>query len=308
MNAVRFHEYGPADVLRYEEAERPTPRAGEALIRVAATTFNAVDAGIRGGYLRDAIPVQLPHVPGIDVAGTVEALGPGGGEPRIGDRLIAFLPMVADGAAAEFVVVPADVLAPAPTSIPLADGAAIPSVGLTAWQSLFEHIKLEPGQRLLINGAGGAVGGYAVQLAKRHGAHVIASAGPRSAQRAREAGADEVIDHRDLQPEALGRLDAVLNLAGVTPERLEHLAQSLRPGGVLANTVPAAGSATRGDITVAAVFVRNDAEQLGALVTMVDRGELRVEVTERLPLSELPSVHARADAGTLSGRILIEVA
>jgi NADPH:quinone reductase-like Zn-dependent oxidoreductase len=130
-------------------------------------------------------------------------------------------------------------------------------------------------------------------------------------ERAREAGADQVIEHGTLQPEALGQLDAVLNLARVTPERLERLerlAQSLRPGGVLANTVPAAGAATRADITMAPVFVRNDAEQLGALVAMVDRGELSVEVTERLPLSELPIVHERADAGGLSGRILIEVA
>ena len=102
--------------------------------------------------------------------------------------------MVADGSAAEYVLAPAEILAEAPTSIPLADAAALPSVGLTAWQSLFEHGDVRAGQRLLINGAGGAVGGYAVQLAKRAEAHVIATASPRSTERVRRAGADEIID------------------------------------------------------------------------------------------------------------------
>src|SRR3954453_2208462 len=167
MKAVRFHEYGDPDVLRYEDVEQPVPGAGEVRIRVAATAFNPVDDGIRGGYLRDAFPVALPHIPGIDVAGTVDALGEGVGNVAVGDEVIGFLPMTADGAAAEYVVAPAEILAPAPTSIPLADAAALPMVGLTAWQALFDDAGLAAGQRVLINGAGGAVGGYAVQLAKR---------------------------------------------------------------------------------------------------------------------------------------------
>jgi NADPH:quinone reductase-like Zn-dependent oxidoreductase len=310
MNAVRFHEYGSSDVLRYEQAPRPLPGPGEALLRVAATTFNPVDAGIRGGYLRDAIPVSLPHVPGIDVAGTVEAVGAGVRSHRSGDRVIAFLPMDADGAAAEYVVVPADILVAAPSSIPLADAAALPSVGLTAWQSLFEHLALAPGQRLLVNGAGGAVGSLAVQLAKRGGAHVTAIAGPRSVERARRAGADEVIDHTmsDLGASAEHGFDAVLNLAPVAPGQLDAVADQIRPGGALASTVPAAGSIDRDTVRMAAVFVRNDSERLAALVAMIDSGDLQLDVAERVPLSELAGVHARSDAGTLSGRVVVQVA
>ena len=181
MKAVRFHEYGDSDVLRYEDAEQPVPGAGEVRIHVAATSFNPVDDGIRGGYLQGPFPVTLPHIPGIDVAGTVDALGEGVENVAVGDAVIGFLPMTADGAAAEYVIAPAEILAPAPTSIPLADAAALPMVGLTAWQALFDDAGLTAGQRVLINGAGGAVGGYAVQLAKRAGAHVIATASPRSA-------------------------------------------------------------------------------------------------------------------------------
>src|SRR4051794_4597641 len=195
MKAMRFHEYGDPEVLRYEDVELPVPGAGAVRLRVAATTFNPVDDGIRGGYLRDPFPVTLPHTPGIEVAGTVDALGEGVGNVAVGDEVIGFLPMTADGAAAEYVVAPAEILTTAPTSIPLPDAAALPMVGLTAWQALFDDAELTAGQRVLINGAGGGVGGYAVQLAKRTGAHVIATASPRSRERAMTAGADEVVDH-----------------------------------------------------------------------------------------------------------------
>src|SRR6266568_3391412 len=268
MKAVRFHEYGAPDVLRYEEVEEPVPGPDEVRIRVAATSFNPVDAGIRGGFLREAFPVALPHVPGIDVAGTVDAVGANVTGRRVGDRVIGFLPMVADGAAAEYVVAPAQLLADAPASIPLADAAALPEVGLTAWQSLSEHADLRAGQRLLVNGAGGAVGGYAVQLAKRTGAHVIATASPRSTDRVGRAGADEIIDHTATGVAEAVRppLDVVLNLAPVGPAELGALAGLVRPGGVVLSTLPAVMPEETRSVRAIAVFVRSEAGQLADLV------------------------------------------
>jgi len=309
MKAVRFHEYGDPDVLRYEDTEQPAPGAGEVRIRVAATSFNPVDDGIRGGYLRDAFPVTLPHTPGIDVAGTVDALGEGVGNVAIGDAVIGFLPMTANGAAAEYVVAPAEILAPAPTSIPLADAAALPMVGLTARQALFDDAGLVAGQRVLINGAGGAVGGYAVQLAKRAGAYVIATAGPRSAKRVRSAGADELIDHTNADVTAADPVDVLLNLARVAPEELVALSALVRPNGVVVNTVPTIptpGDEERG-VRGVGVFVRSDAEQLSRLAALVDGGELRVDVAQRVPLAELPAVHAKAAIGDLSGKVVVVV-
>ena len=309
MKAVRFHEYGDPDVLRYEDTEQPAPGAGEVRIRVAATSFNPVDDGIRGGYLRDAFPVTLPHTPGIDVAGTVDALGEGVGNVGIGDAVIGFLPMTANGAAAEYVVAPAEILAPAPTSIPLADAAALPMVGLTARQALFDDAGLVAGQRVLINGAGGAVGGYAVQLAKRAGAYVIATAGPRSAKRVRSAGADELIDHTNADVTAADPVDVLLNLARVAPEELVALSALVRPNGVVVNTVPTIptpGDEERG-VRGVGVFVRSDAEQLSRLTALVDSGELRIDVAERVPLTELPAVHAKASAGDVSGKVVVVV-
>ncbi|MEJ2889563.1 NADP-dependent oxidoreductase [Actinomycetospora aeridis] len=309
MKAVRFHEFGGPDVLRYEDVVQPVPGAGEVRLRVAGTAFNLVDDGIRGGYLREVFPVALPHVPGIDVAGTVDALGDGVDRVAVGDAVVGFLPMVADGAAAEYVLAPAEVLAPAPTSIPLADAAALPMVGLTAWQALIDDAKLTAGQRVLINGASGGVGGYAVQLAKHAGAHVIATGGARSTERLTSAGADEVVDHTatDVVAAVAEPVDVLLNLATITPEQLSALVARVRDGGVVVNTVPrtpAPADEARG-VRAVDVFVRSDADELAHLVALVDRGELRVDVAERVSLADLADVHARANEGSLPGKVVI---
>ncbi|MEH0573167.1 MULTISPECIES: NADP-dependent oxidoreductase [Streptomyces] len=309
MKAVRFHEYGDPSVLRYEDVEQPVPGAGEVRIRVAATSFNPVDGNIRGGFMRGPIPVQLPHTPGIDVAGTIDALGEGVEGIAVGDDVVGFLPMDGNGAAAQYVLAPADVLTPAPKSVLLADAAALPLVGLTAYQALFDHAKLTAGQRVLINGAGGAVGGYAVQLAKNAGAHVIATAGPRSSEAVTSAGADEVIDHTTtgVTVAVTEPVDIALNLAPVAPDELASLVTLVRPGGVVVNTtvwMPAPSDEER-DVRGIDLFVRSDADQLAQLVALIDRGELRVDVAERVLLAELPALHARASEGAVHGKVIV---
>ena len=195
MKAIRFHEYGDINVLRYEETPQPTPGPEEALVAVAATAFNPVDTWFRAGIIDQIFPVSFPHTLGLDLAGTVVDHGPGVDDPAIGAEVIGFLPMTGPGAAAEYVNAPAELLVPAPATIPLIDAAAIPVPALTAWQALFEHGNLVAGQRVLVNGAGGGVGGFVVQLAKRAGAKVIATASPRSVNAVRAAGADHIIDY-----------------------------------------------------------------------------------------------------------------
>jgi NADPH:quinone reductase-like Zn-dependent oxidoreductase len=309
MKAVRFHEYGDPGVLRYEDVEQPVPGAGQVRIRVAATSFNSVDGNIRGGFMRGPIPVTLPHTPGIDVAGTVDALGEDVADVTVGDDVIGFLPMDGTGAAAEYVVAPAEVLTPAPRSVPLADAAALPVVGLTAWQALFDHGKLTAGQTVLVNGAGGAVGGYAVQLAKNAGAHVIATASPRSREAVTSAGADEVVDHTTtaLTAAVTEPVDVVLNLAPVDPAELAKLVTLVRPGGVVVNTtvwMPAPTDEER-DVRGIDLFVRSDAEQLSRLVALVDGGELHVAVAERVPLADLAALHTRAAEGAVHGKVIV---
>ncbi|MBI9113735.1 NADP-dependent oxidoreductase [Sanguibacter suaedae] len=308
MKAVLFHEVGGPEVLRYEEIERPEPAAGQVRLRVAASAFSPADAGMRAGFL--PIPVELPHVPGYDVSGTVDALGEGVEDLAVGDQVVGFLPMERDGGAAEYVIAPEEALVQAPRTLPLTDGAALPSVALTAWQALFDDGRLEAGQRLLVVGAGGVVGKYAVQLAKRAGAHVVATASPHSVDAVRSAGADQIVDHTTvdlLDAVDQQQVDVLLNLAPIDPERFAALVALVRDGGAVVSTtafMTTPSDENRG-VRAATVFVLPNRERLTELVSLVDDGELTVEVTRRIPLSELPALHAEAATGAVRGKVLV---
>lgn len=307
MKAARFHEIGGPEVLQYGDVEQPVPAAGEVRLRVAASAFNAADSGMRAGFL--PIPIELPHVPGYDVSGVIDAVGDGVEGLEIGQAVIGFLPMTTNGGAAEYVVAPADAVVGAPSSIPLADAAALPSVALTAWQALFDDGQLTAGQRLLIVGAGGVVGKYAVALAKRAGAHVIATASPRSADAVRAAGADEIIDRTVATPlEALhGQVDVLLNLAPIEPDEFTALVGLVRDGGRVVSTTAwmAAPTDEARGVDSKVVFVLPNRERLQELVELVDDGSLTVEVSRRIPLTELPVLHAEAAAGRIPGKVIV---
>jgi NADPH:quinone reductase-like Zn-dependent oxidoreductase len=308
MKAVRFHAFGGPEVLRYEDVDVPTPGAGEVRVRVTATSYNSVDATIRAGGLQDRAPVQLPHVPGVDVAGTVDALGDGVDAIAVGDRVVGLLPMTAAGAAAEHVIASAESLAGVPRCLPLAALAGLPLVGLTAWQALFDLGKLTAGQRVLVNGAGDAVGGCAVQLAKEARAHVIATADPCSAA---WVEADEVVDRTlaDLTVAVREPVDLVLNLAPVSPERLAALLPLVRDGGALVSAplrVPVPSDEQR-SVRGVDLVVRSDSDQLADLVARVSTNELVVDVAQRVNLADLPGLHARAAACRLPGKVVVLV-
>jgi NADPH:quinone reductase-like Zn-dependent oxidoreductase len=312
MKAVRYHSYGDSDVLAYEDAPRPVPAPGEVLIEVAATSFNPVDGGIRGGYLAQVYTVSFPHTPGVDVSGTIAEIGKGVQGWNVGDAVVAFLPLDADGAAAEYAIAPAESLAAAPTSIPLADAAALPEAGLTAWQALFEIAELTGGQSVLINGAAGAVGGYAIQLAKQAGAVVTATAKVRDADRLRAYGADRIVDYVDYTQSPVvvegAPFDVVLNLVPTTDEQTDALIGLVTDGGFHVGTMVFGPEKPERQVRSQRVFVRSDAAQLAGLVRRVDDGQLRVEVVNRRPLAEAAAVHADSDAGRLHGKTILVVA
>lgn len=308
MKAVRYHSYGGSDVLGYEEADRPTAGVGQVVVQVAGTSFNQVDVALRAGLLKEFIPVTFPQVPNGDVSGVIADVGPGVTGWTVGDAVVASLPATGPGAAAEYAAVPAELLAAAPRTGELADASALPVVGLTAWQTLFEHAGLTDEQRILINGAGGGVGGYAVQLAKQAGAIVTATASARSRDRISAYGADQMVDYTVtpvLEVLAGQRFDVVLHLASTSPEETARLLDLVADGGTfisITGLVPAdAGRGVRAEW----IFVRSDAAQLAELVARVDAGELTIDVAERLPLADLATVHDRAVAGTLAGKTVL---
>ena len=308
MKAMRYHSYGDSDVLVYEEASRPTAGSGQVVVQVAGAAFNPVDVAIRAGFMQQVFPVDFPHIPSFDVAGVIAEIGDGVNGWSAGDAVVAFLPMTAPGAAAEYVAAPAEVLAAAPRTVELADAAALPSAGLTAWQALFEHAEVKAGQSVLVNGAGGAVGGYFVQLAAHAGITVTATASARSIDRIRSYGAGRIVDYTAtplLHAVAGEQFDAVLNLVRTSPEETAQLVGPVADGGVfISTTTPGPEDAGRGVRTVR-IFARSDAAQLAELVARVDAGDLQIEVAERRPLADLAAAHDQAVAGRLAGKTVL---
>ncbi|WP_234431355.1 NADP-dependent oxidoreductase [Streptomyces sp. NRRL F-5053] len=310
MKAIRFHEFGGSEVLRFEDVDRPVPGAGQVLVRVAATSFNPVDSHIRAGALGELLPITFPYVTGIDLAGTVAGRGPDVTGWELGAPVVAMLPLDSAGGAAEYVLVPAGSLAPAPRTIDLVDAAALPLTGLAAWQTLFELAELKPGQTVLVNGAGGAVGGLVVQLAVDAGAHVTAVDVPRHADRLREYGADRVAGPLDLDtgPAAVGGpFQVVVNHVRLSPDGLARLTQYAADGGAVASSAgPVPEDPARG-VRSAGLWVRGDGAQLTELAAKVDAGTLRLHVAARRPMADLPALHEESDAGRLIGKTVVSV-
>lgn len=308
MKTVQFREYGAPGVLELVDTPQPVPGPGQVLVRVAGTSFNPVDASIRAGYLQQVIPVRLPHVPGVDVAGTVAGIGAGVTGRTVGEAVIGFLPMTAAGASAEYVLAPAEILTRAPARLPLADAAAVPAVALTAWQALTEVAELREGQRILINGAGGGVGGYAVQFAKQAGATVVATAGPRSTAAVRAAGADQIVDYTSTDLiAAVEPVDVVLSLITAEEATMAALVGLVRPGGILVSTASPAPEDVERKVRTVNVYVRSDAAQLAAIVERIDAGTVTVDVSARYPLAEVATVHELAAAGRTRGKVVVTV-
>lgn len=292
---MRMHSYGDASVLRLDEVAEPAPTGGQVLVRVAGTSFNPSEIGLRNGWLRGIFDLDLPYTLGWDLSGTV--IGGGGGFAH-GDAVVA---RVDGGAAAEVVAVDPALLVRAPARVPLAHAAALPVAGVTAWQAVFEHAGIDRGAEVLVNGGGGGIGGFAVQLARYAGARVTATAGPRSAAVVRSLGAHAVHDYT-LRPPG-GTFDVVINL--VPLDRPADLVPLVRPAGtVVSVTQPVEPPAGRSIRSVHFV-VRNDTTDLASLVRLVDEGAVRLDIAAVRPLAELPAVHRDAEAGRLRGKTIV---
>ncbi|WP_062382885.1 NADP-dependent oxidoreductase [Demequina iriomotensis] len=296
MKALRIHAYGGPEVLQVDDVPMPRPAPGEALVKVAATSFNPADVAIRTGAFAAVLPLSFPHTLGMDLAGTL--VGDAGPGLLQGDPVVAFLPPNMAGAAAEYVAVPVALLAHAPATIPLIEAAGLPSTGTTAWQALFEHGDLVEGQRVLVNGGGTAVGGLAVQLAVAAGAEVDALAGPMSVERVRGYGAEKVVDYtvRGASEVEPGVYDLVVNLA---PTPVAELAPLVRAGGRLVSATTASEAADD-RITIVRMAAHPSRQVLEELVTAVDAGRLHLHVTGARPLEDAAAVHVdRARGKTL---------
>ncbi|MGW7043631.1 NADP-dependent oxidoreductase [Streptomyces avermitilis] len=294
MRAVVVTSFGGPEAVEIVETGVPEPAARQVRIKVAAAALNPVDAGVRSGVFGGA-GKRLGL--GWDVAGTVDAAGVATGW-TVGDEVVALAYGAAKslGTHADYVVVDADAVAKAPVSVDAVHAATVPLNALTATQAL-DLLALEPGQRLLVTGAAGAVGGYAVQLAAHRGTAVTALAREADAELVRSLGAAESVTG----PVAPGSVDAVLDAAVLGAAALEWV----RDGGAFAGVIPQAQPASVRGVRTGAVEVSPDGARLAELVALVDEGVLTPRVAETYALDEAAKAHARLAEGGLRGRVVL---
>lgn len=307
MNAAFYESFGEItdEQIKIGKLPKPEPGEGEVLIRVKAAGVNPVDAFVVQGMLKDAIPCHFPLIPGWDAAGVVEETGHAASRFSKGDAVFAYArrPNIQHGTFAEYIVLSEAYVAHAPTSFSFEQSGALPLVGLTAWQSLFDAGKIEPGQKVLIIGASGGVGSVAIQLAKYAGTDVIAVASENNHDYMKELGADFTIDYKsedvakEIEKAAAGSLDLIFDCSrGYVLSKTNHL---LKKGGHLVS-ITNSKPERRKDVVFNYVFVEPSAVQLEKMAALADEGKLNIEVSKSYPLSE--SAEALREITTLHTR------
>ncbi len=315
MKAIRVSAFGGPEVLNYEDVPKPTPGEGEALVHIYSAGVNPVDWKIRKGLLKGMTP-NPPFIPGYDVAGMIESFGnhDGSTKLKLGDEVFAYLAITGGGGYAEYVCVPIKNLAKKPRKASWAQAGATPLAGLTAWQALFDQGGLKPGQTVLIHGAAGGVGHFAVQFAKAKGATVIATASPGNHDFLKKLGADILIDYNtqkfeDVVKEKTGGagVDVVLDtIGGETQDRSIPI---IKKGGTLVSIVkpPNMQKCTAAGITGKVFLVMPNAAELTEIASLIDDGKVTVHVSEELALDQAARAQELSETGKTRGKIVLKV-
>ncbi|HUK68039.1 MAG TPA: NADP-dependent oxidoreductase [Streptosporangiaceae bacterium] len=311
MRALRIHQRGGPDGLRVEEMDVPAPALDDVLLEVRAASFTPTELDWPSTWVDRAGSDRRPVVPGHEVSGVVAGLGYGAAGFAVGTEVFGLADWYRDGAAAEFVAVEARNLAPKPASLSHAEAAAATLAGLTAWQALFVHGRLQPGQTVMIHGAAGGVGTYAVQLAHAAGARVIGTGRAPARDLVLELGADEFADLG--KEERAGRadpVDLVVDLVGGEP--LQSSWQLVRPGGTVVSVVDASVASASAEPPAAGIrgvffVVEPDRVQLTELARRFDVGELRPVVGRVFDLEAGREAFGAKRAGGLPGKAVLQV-
>jgi NADPH:quinone reductase-like Zn-dependent oxidoreductase len=309
MKAIRMHTQGGPELLAYEDAPRPALQPGDALVRVIATSITKTELTWDETYTDCDGQPRIPTIPGHEFAGIVDTLASETVGVSVGDAVYALSSFCRNGSAAEFIATRAADLAPKPRSLNFEQAAAVPLAGLTAWQALFDHAQIERGARVLVHGAAGGVGTYAVQLANWKGAEVIATASAKDHNFLDELGASEVIDYNHEHfEEKVKDVDVVLDtVGGETEERSWGV---LRQGGILISVVGPVAAEKAASLGLRAAFfiVEPNRAQLIQLGDLIDKGTLRVIVGAVLPLGRAREAFEQASTGHKRGKIVLQVA
>lgn len=305
MQAWRIDRFGGPEVLRDATLPAPHPARGEVLVEMRSAGVNPVDLKTREGRYPTIREDALPFTLGRDVAGIVARCGEGVENWKPGQPVFAFVGQ-GQGAYAEYVVVESSALASPPSSLAIEDAGAVPLAALTAWQGLFDHGKLERGERVLIHGASGGVGQFAVQFAREAGAQVFATGSGESLDLLRKLGANDTIDYNAQRFEDVARdVDLVYDLIGGDTQQRSWAV--IRQGGALVSTLnePSQSEASKHGARATRYTARPDGEQLGRIAQLIESGKVRVEIVARFPFERVPDAFARLEEGHLRGKLVV---
>ena len=313
MKTMQYQRYGSPDQLRVTEVPRPTPSPNQVLVKVAASSVNPVDWKLHNGSFRFIMPVKMPSTPGFDVAGEVAEVGTNVTSFHPGDRIYAMLDSRTGGASAEYAVVSEKAVALMPSNINEKEAAAIPLAGLAALQALRKEGRLAAGQRVLIVGASGGVGHYAVQIAHALGAHVTGVCSTRNVDLVKGLGADRVIDYKQ-QTDFATELPYDVIFDTVVSSPFKAFLSVMTKQAVYVCTLPNPILIARAVLMpfyskrrIKLLMVKSSGKDLQYLTGLIEQGKLRPFIDQVFPLTELPSSHALSQKGRTTGKIVITV-
>jgi NADPH:quinone reductase-like Zn-dependent oxidoreductase len=307
MRAVVAHEYGAPDVLKFEEIQRPEPNYDEALVRVIASSVNPADPLTLSGKYAKEFGTHLPLIAGYDIAGVVEKTGTGVTKLKPGDPVYGYPTF--GGGWADYVTVKESEVGPKPKSLSFVEAAAVPMAALTAWQSLVDVAKLQPGQTILIHGGSGGVGSFAIQIAKARGARVIATASTANQDRLKQLGADVAVDYTKTKFEDVAKdVDAVLDPVG--KDTLARSYGVVKKGGIVMSLVarPDPDELQKHGIRGTGIASHPDADDLTEIAQLIDAGKIKPMVTQVLPLSDAVKAQEQAATHHTRGKVVLRVA
>lgn len=307
MKAVVAHEYGKPNVLKFEQVPRPEPKENQALVRVIASSVNPADPLTLSGKYAKEFDTHLPLIPGYDIAGVVEKIGPRVTRLKVGDAVYGY--PTYGGGWAEYVCVSENEVAKKPTSLSFIDTAAAPMGALTAWQALVDAAQLHEGQTILIHGGSGGVGNFAIQIAKSRGARVIATASTANQDFLKQLDADVAIDYTKQKFEEVAKdVDAVLDPIG--KDTLARSYGVVKKGGIVMSLVAPTDPIELKKHAVRGVFisVHPDAEDLGEIARLIDAGKIKPIVTKILPLGDAIAAQEQAATHHTRGKVVLKIA
>ena len=304
QRGVLIRAYGGADAVEVSEVAKPEAGQGQVLVRVRAAGVNGIDWKVREGYVRDAFPLQLPALLGIELAGVVEAVGPGASRFQVGDRVMGLLGGL--GAYADFVAVNEANLSRTPEGLDDVQAAALPVAAVAAWQSLNHGARERGGRRFVFRGGGGGGGGFAVQFAKRAGAEVFATVAAAHVEYVRSLGADHVIDYESERFEDVAHdIDLVLDYVG--GEVLDRSWQVLTPtGAVVGTSSPDILARTPAGRRGMWFMNRPDAALLEKLAAEVADGTLKSKISEVVGVEAIPAAIERNRTQSRTGKVVVD--